>query len=315
MVRTYNYPLVSICIPTRDRVDILKNTLDSIYSDTSVDRSRFEVVVSDNSPTNEMDAIKGLYEPMGNIRFVKSDCVGFMNSINALDHGRGLFLKLLNDYSYFFDDSFKKLINFFHENQERSISVSFTSGMLKNHEIMSCDSFEDFMNNLSYFSSWSSAFCIRRDVFLELRSNIAFDAQFPHTSLVLADRNSEVYIVNDALYFKNMTVPKKGGTDLFKDFSVTYLSLIKRLVAEKVISQKTFNSIKQKLFYEFLVTWYYNTKVKRKNFTYYVSNTYKRILVNYTFCDYLVLVFLAYLMPFKHLLHKVNRFVSAKNQL
>jgi abequosyltransferase len=310
MDRIKNHPLVSICIPTRNRVDILKNTLDSIYSDTSVDRSMFEVVVSDNSSTNEMDVIKGLYESMGNIRFVKSDCVGFMNSINALDHGNGVFLKLLNDYSYFFEDSFQRLINFFQKNQERSISVSFTSGMLKYNEIRSFDSFESFMFNLSYYSSWSSAFCIRRTAFLELRSIIDFDGQFPHTSLVLADRNSEAYIVNDLLYFKNMTVPKKGGTDLFKDFSVTYLGLIKSLIEEKIISNKTYNLIKKRLLYDFLVIWYFNTKIKPNNYTYYVSNTYKRILVNYSIYDFISLIFLAYIQPFKFVINRLGAYLS-----
>lgn len=309
MVKRKIYPLVSICIPTRDRVSILKNTLDSIYRDTSVDRNLFEVVVSDNSPTNELDAIKEVYESMGNIRFVKSDCIGFMNSINALDQGNGIFLKLLNDYSYFFEDSFRKLIMFFQEYQEWKISVSFTSGMLNKNEIMSFDSFEDYMMNLSYFSSWSSAFCIRREVFLDLRSKIDFDGQFPHTSLLLADRNSNVFFVNDNLYFKNMGVPKKGGTDLFKDFSVTYLDLFKPLIDKKVISQRVYDYIKKKLLYDFLVIWYFNTKIKPNNYTYYVSNTYKRILVNYSLYEFASLILLGYFQPFKFVINKLKSYI------
>jgi abequosyltransferase len=310
MAWSKEFPLVSICIPTRNRVDILANTLDSIYSDSSIDRNWFEVVVSDNSPTDEIGKIKEFYEPFGNIRFIKSDCVGFMNSINALDNGNGVFLKLLNDYSYFFNDSFSRLINFFVEYQDKNISVSFTSGLLKSGEIVSYDSFEEYMLKLSYFSSWSSAFCIRKVSFVELRKGIIFDGQFPHTSLVLADRKSDVYIVSDILYFKNMTVPNKGGTDLFMDFSVTYLGLLKPLINQRIISQMTFNSIKKKLFYDFLVIWYYRTKIRRKNFTYYVSDTHKRILVNYSFFEYFSLIFLAYLIPFKHLFLKMNRFIS-----
>lgn len=301
MTWTNDYPLVSICIPTRNRVDILKNTLDSIFQQSSIDKGLFEVVISDNSPTDELDEIKQFYELYGNVRFVKSDCVGFMNSINALDNGNGVFLKLLNDYSYFFGDSFPRLLNFFLEQKENNVSVSFTSGMLKNGEIIAYDSFEDFMLNLSYFSSWSSAFCIRKDVFLRLKNEIVFDGQFPHTSLFLLDRSSDNYIVNDILYFKNMTVPKKGGTDLFMDFSVRYLGLIKSLINEKIISQKTFDSIKKRLLLDFMVEWYYNTKVRKKNFTYYVSDTHKRILVNYSFFQYLILIVLAYLVPIKRL--------------
>jgi glycosyltransferase involved in cell wall biosynthesis len=304
---TNDYPLVSICIPTRSRVNILKNTLDSIFEDSTIDRRVFEVVISDNSPTDELAEIKDFYELYGNVRFVKSECIGFMNSINALDNGKGIFLKLLNDYSYFFDDSFSRLLNFFIEKRDENIAVSFTSGLLKHGEIIPYNSFEEFMLNLSYFSSWSSAFCIRRDAFLKLRMNVLFDGQFPHTSLTLSDRNSDMYIVNDVLYFQNMTVPKKGGTDLFMDFSVTYLGLLKSLVSDNVISQKTFESIKKKLLYDFLVVWYFNTKVRNINFTYYVTDTHKRILVNYSIFEYVTLVFMAYLIPFKHLLIRLRR--------
>ena len=43
-------PVLSICIPTYNRLDILRNTILSIYADLEdVSMEDFEVVVSDNS--------------------------------------------------------------------------------------------------------------------------------------------------------------------------------------------------------------------------------------------------------------------------
>ena len=92
-------PIVSICIPTYGRVEILKNTLDSIFSQC-VESAKFEVCISDNSPTDETEQMLKLYfSDKTNLVYSKSTSEGFINSIEALKLGDGKFLKLHNNYT------------------------------------------------------------------------------------------------------------------------------------------------------------------------------------------------------------------------
>lgn len=300
-------PLLSLCIPTRDRVEILKKTLESIYQDNSIDINLFEVIVSDNSPTDEINELKIFFQDKENLFFIKSDSIGFMNSINALENGNGVFLKLLNDYSYFFDNSFFDLITFFKSQVGKKNCISFTSSALNNNEIVYYSTFDSFLLNLSYFSSWSSAFCIRKEKFDSLKGVISYNNQFPHTSLLFEEYDSTGYVLNDIQYFKNQIVPKKGGTDLFHDFAVVYLNMLDVIQKNGIIQKQVFNNIKSDLFKKFLVEWYYNTKIKPNNYTYNVKNTKERILVHYSSKSYYKLLAFAYLLPFKSLLNYLNK--------
>ncbi len=305
-----NRPLVSICIPTRGRVEILKKTLESIYEDDSIDLSLFEVIISDNSKTDEINVLLPFFEKKNNLIFVKSDSEGFMNSINALKYGSGIFLKLLNDYSYFFDDSFRRLLTFFENQQNNKNCISFTSKSLGRNDIIIYTSFESFIINLSFYSSWSSAFCIRKEKFDLIESNVKYNRQFPHTSLLFKEYDSAGYVVNDVIYFKNQIVPKKGGTDLFSDFAVVYLKMLEDLLKKGLINRESFNYVKSDLFSKFLVTWYYLTKVRSNDFSYYVDNTKERILVYYSSFEYYKLIILAHLLIFKSFLIRFKRIIN-----
>jgi abequosyltransferase len=298
-------PLVSICIPTRGRVGILKQTLESIYEDKSIDLSLFEVIVSDNSDSDEINELFPFFENKKNLFFVKSESDGFMNSINALNNGKGVFLKLLNDYSYFYDNSFRRLIIFFENEENNKNCISFTSNSLGINNVNFYSSFESFIVNLSFYSSWSSAFCIRKEKFDSVKDSIKYNKQFPHTSLLFEEHNSAGFVVNDVIYFKNQIVPKKGGTDLFHDFAVIYLQMLEELFKKDLIKKQSFNRVKSDLFKKFIVYWYYSTKVRSNDFSYYVENTKDRILVYYSSIEYYKLVILAHFLIVKSFLKRL----------
>ena len=93
---------LSICIPTYNRVEFLKQCLQSITSqfvDLSV-YEQVEVVVSDNdSPDNTGRLVEGMQRKFNNIRYFKNDKnIGAdLNVIKAAGYGQG-------DYIWFFSD-------------------------------------------------------------------------------------------------------------------------------------------------------------------------------------------------------------------
>ena len=91
--------LLSICIPTYGRLEILEKTLKSIYADLDdVILETFEVVVSDNDPCKSgLTVVSKL--PYSNLKYFATECEGFLNSFYALKYGKVEFLKLHNNYT------------------------------------------------------------------------------------------------------------------------------------------------------------------------------------------------------------------------
>lgn len=92
-------PLVSIIIPTRDRVEILKNAIDSILNKTSY--SRYEIIIIDNGSKEEktLDYFKKIKNNYSNIRVIREECdfnYSYLNNV-GVKNAKGEYLVLLNN--------------------------------------------------------------------------------------------------------------------------------------------------------------------------------------------------------------------------
>lgn len=262
-------PEVSICMPTYGRVEILKNTLESIFFQ-GVENEKFEVCISDNSPTSETEEMLQMYfNDKENLIYKKSTCEGYFNSIEALKLGKGKFLKLHNNYTNFEKGCFSKFISFVAEYEEENVTLFFTSGCIKQkEEVFLYDSFDSFMNSISYFSTWSSSFGIMNKDFQRLLSqNIELDKMFPHTSLLFALESNRKFVVNNFIYFDNQDVGKKGGYNIPQVFGTRYLGMCNNLLVDKKISELTFRTIKEGIL-SFIADWYLNVKIFPKKYTF-----------------------------------------------
>ena len=289
---------LSICIPTNGRIEIVKNTLDSIYLNCEVDYSEFEVILSDNSKTDELLQLLDSYKKYPNIVYSKTTSQGFLNSANALKLGNGLFLKLHNNYSIFNPGSLHKMISVIKALQDQRPLVFFTNGHLKRNDNQSFNSFNSFSNALSYWNSWSTGFSIWKSDFDE-NCEKELSNMFPQTSLLLFNSKKSLFVINDEIFFTNQEVPKKGGYNLFQTFCVDYLSLMNLAKENNIISLQTFNKIKKDLFYNYLVVAYYNTKIKKNELTFELNNIKKSLSFYYLKSQYYLLVFLSYNLAFK----------------
>jgi abequosyltransferase len=299
--------LLSICIPTNGRIELLKNTLDSIFSNCFVPVSEFEVVISDNSSNDEVLDLLENFKDYPNIIYSKSDSLGFLNSINALKLGNGEFLKLHNNYTMFDGEGLAKLISFI-KNQIKTKPLIF----LKNtgvNKISKFDNFDDFCSELTFWNTWSTGFTIWRSDFVA-NSEADFNLMFPHVTLQNYMWVKSSFIINEHRYFINQEVEGKGGYNLFKTFAVDYLEIMNHLFQKNIIKIETFNKIKNELFFKFLVVWYFNTKIKKNKYTFDLSEIKKHISVYYGGYGYFKLLFFAYFLVIKKIYLKIIRLIS-----
>jgi abequosyltransferase len=300
-----NRPFLSLCIPTYNRLDILRNTIESIYSDLDgVDLADFEVVISDNEPNQSARETVENFK-FENIRYYSTDCDGFLNSYHSLKCGTGLFLKLHNNYTKLRARSLKFMIEDIKDNSINKPVVFYTDGLQQIGKIRKITNFDTFMFELSYFSSWSSGFGIWKEDFDRLSDSIVINKYFPQTSLLLTQFRKSEFIINDMPFFINQSVPNKGGYNIFKVFSIDYISLISESNQRKEISSMTLNKIKSDLLLNYLTVRYFKTVVLRiDNFE--RSDIRKSIEVNYSIFSYYLMIVVALLSPFRYAIRKVK---------
>lgn len=299
----------SICIPTNGRIDIVKNSLDSIYTDCKVPFSEFEVVLSDNSTNDELLYLLESYKQYPNIVYEKTDCNGFLNSINALKLGKGAFLKLQNNYTMFTGEGLIHFANFVKQKSEEKPLVFFKNSGKEG--IKNYNSFDDFNCDLSFWNSWSTGFSIWKKDFDRIK-NVEVNSMFPHTSLFLLQYSKKSFVLNDSIYFVNQEVPRKGGYDLFKTFAIDYLRMLEDEMLKGNLSKRTFNKIKKDLFFDFLTVWYSNTKILKNEYTFKLVNIKQSIGVYYSRSSYYKLIFYGHVVAFKCKIYSIINLIKNK---
>lgn len=287
-----DYPIISICIPTYKRPEILKRTILSILSE-NIDTNILDICITDNSKTNETkDMIDNEFANTVNLHYRKTYCEGFMNSIEALKYGDGVFLKLHNDYSMFKKGELKNFVNTVLSHIDDKPVLFFSMGALKKEKKIEyfCN-FNDFLYDIHYYSTWSSAFCVwRRDLDIFLSKNIDIDNMFPHTSILYYLTYSSLYVVDDYEYVDNLSLKKKGGYNLPDNFARIYLTMTQKLLDNKIICKNTYDKIENGII-KFIAQWY--SIVENHKDTYYFSfdndeRTIKKICGDYGLFKYQV---------------------------
>ena len=265
-------PLISICIPTYGRELILKKTIESILlNNTNTDF--YEICISDNSPTDETkQMLQKYFFENKNIIYKKSTSEGYYNSIEALKIGKGKFLKLHNNYTCFKKNYFDTFINEIKQYDENTVLFFLSNGKTNNDSIIKYNSFNDFLNYISYLSTWSSSFGIwKKDLDKLLNSDIEIDSMFPHTSLLFFLSNKSDYIINKTQYFENQDVKKKGGYNLPETFGTRYLKMCDQLLKNKYITQSTYDHIKTDILH-FISDYYINVRYFKDKYTFDYNN-------------------------------------------
>lgn len=297
-------PIISICIPCCKRIDYVRKTLDSIYKTNSdVLLQDYEVVVSDNDPEAELNVLVKEYN-YPNFHYYESKCAGFMNSFYALSYGTGVFLLLHNSQELFRGKALGTIVDLVRSNN-RSF-IFFSSGFLLRGDCFIEPDFDSFMNAISYWSSWSNAFGIRKSEFDKIKDNITLNQTFPHTSLLMTQTGYSSYLICDFPLFMTQFVRGRSGHNKFHAFVCEYPSLIDMSYRQGNISKVTRNSILRGLLYTYLPFLYFNVKIARREM--WDSDGFnKKLKYFFPKYSYFVIVLLSLFTPFRICIRRIKR--------
>ena len=306
-----NITLLSICIPSYGRIEILRNTLSSIYSQIGdVCEDDFEVIVSDNDPNRALQCLTEEFN-YSNFNYYATDCEGFLNSYYVLTYATGALIKLHNNTMLWKPGSLKNLLQIIRHNMSEKPLMFFTNGIRQTYATRQFKSFDEFMCDLSYLSSWSNGLFIWKDDF-DRNKNIAINEYFPQTSILLTQYYKESFISSDYPFFELQKVSKKGGYNIFKVFGIDYIELIESAYLNGHISKKTFDRIKSKILLNFLPLNFFKTKILKVE-TYETSGLKENLRNYYPWYAYYILVTLGFFFMPHYLVKFIrNQFLKCK---
>lgn len=267
-------PILSLCMPTNGVIEWVFPVLNSIF-EQDCDVNDFEVIITDNGNNDDFKRkIRDYNVGHGNLHYFETDALPFINEIESYKRANGQLLKFVNHRTMLETGALQRLIDFAKDNAEIKPITYFTNGVLfKKRNAVEYSTFDEFVRNLSYWSSWSTGMTIWRSDFEKLSEDVdAFNELFPHTNVLFAERTRKKYVIDNSVIFDEIPQGKKpkGNYDLYYAFGVEYPGIILDLLRSKDITTETFKSVVDDNL-EFIADLYIQYNIKKSYCSYDLS--------------------------------------------
>ena len=254
-------PVLSICIPTYNRAEILRRTLSSIINQPFVLHSaQVEVVVSDNCSTDHTSSVVqefiSSYPEI--IRYVRSNQNDEeLNFERALRNGKGRFLKLHNDSFGFREGALEPLVKVISKLEiTKPVVFIVNEHLLPGMKaVQMCESMDEFMDQVSYRSTWIGGFGIWREHLLQINDFSRYvSKRLTQTDVLLrmiSEKRKSVIIRGPM--FPCFNTSRKGGYNIAEVFGSNYLSILKEHLAAGNLSEAAYARAKKSVLIEHIL--------------------------------------------------------------
>lgn len=291
-----NNVLLSLCIATDGKVNLVLPAIESIYSQ-GVDNNLFEVVVTDNGDKDDLEtAIKQF--SYSNFHYYRTQAVGFTNQITAVEKSTGAFIKLVSHRCRMLPGSIEELISMIEHYKSQKPIVFCGDGYIKSEEIVDCNNINDFVKVMSFMATWAGGTCVWREDLVNYKSQ-KINEMFPHTLFLFQLRKESKYVIWNKKITTMVDDRKKGGYNFYHTFAVDFMDIIHELRITNKISIETFLKTKKELF-NFLTDTYIIEKVIPSRHKYILSGIKSSMSVHFGALYYYYMILFAYLiLPYK----------------
>lgn len=278
-----NEVLLSICIPTFNRPELLIKSIDSLVKQNIFQNTNaVEIVISDNfsNEKNSEIVINYIKQFGSKIIYSKTDInILDKNFERALSYGNGLFLKLSNDTLIYDAGFLEYMVNLINNNLEKKPILFFGNNLLKNKQDEFGFGLNFFVNQVSYYSTWIASFGIWKSDFDKVDDfNRSSKFHLIQTDILfnLIKKNNLVFVSNTHL-FNVQKVGIKGGFDVVTVFLDNYSHLLFEQVNQYNLSYKIYNrevkNVVRKFIIKSIILSYY-----KLGFNYHYNNGFTRIV-------------------------------------
>jgi glycosyltransferase involved in cell wall biosynthesis len=221
--------LLSICIPTYNRADILSRTLEELFVNPDFDAAKIEVVVSDNASTDHTAEVVARYP---SVRYYRNETnLGSNPNFTVLlNRARGKYLRLMNDTVRFNEGMLGKMLREIEAADQTRENLYFASSLPRTkHKEYVVHGKNQFIGIISFYITWIANFGMWRTDFEKIEDKDRFVDTLLHQvdwTLCMAGNGKEAKIYNDK-FLQVEEVSNKGTYDFFNVFIVNYFSILK----------------------------------------------------------------------------------------
>nr|WP_315418510.1 glycosyltransferase family 2 protein [uncultured Pedobacter sp.] len=289
-----NETLLSICIPTYNRCEVLDKVLANIFNDKDYNAALIEVIVSDNCSTDNTAQIVSKYPLVKYYRNLNN--IKDVNFSVCLDYATGKYLRLVNDTVIFKPGALKFMLDKISENinGEKNIFFYKNTFLHENCEVR-INSKASFLEEVSFYLTWIANFGVWREDFIKIQNKNRYaELQFGQVdwSLRIVENNKDTIVYFDD-FFEVITPKNKGGYHIFNTFINKYLLIIKN----ENFSIYQYEVEKYRLLRYFIYSWYLTLFITNKeSFSFDTKGTYKIILKKYWYHIYIYPLYIRTLM-------------------
>lgn len=267
--REYSY-LLSICIPTYNRVDTLTKCIDSIVLNDFFSEN-IEIVISDNcSSDNTEAAVQTYLKKYKSVKYYRnsSNLGGDRNILLSLQRGNGKYLKLTNDYNVFSELGIKHLIDIVEKYSENEPALFFNSNSKIEYHEDTFHSFDKFVEKAGWTMSWigNHGFWKSDIDSWEKDADRYIAIKFMQVDWLIRSffKRNEGIICTTNLTYRLDTIAKQGDYNFFEIHTDNYFYLFQECVKDGRLSEKSFLVLKRKVL-RGLLQWVFTLYLKRDN--------------------------------------------------
>ena len=253
-------PLLSICIPTYNRAEILDECLRLLVSNKGFS-DEVEVIISDNCSEDNTQEISLKYvNAYPHVRYYRNEenIGGERNFLKVLSYANGLYIKLHNDYSAFTEDGLSNLINKIKSvSNEKPLLFLAVNREIGEERLVNIN---ELLDNVGINITWIGSYVYDREVFGNLPDvDKRIDSKLMQVDWLvrLMGRESNCLLCHSP-YAKNIIEVPRSGVNPFKVFGVNYLDYMNELRIHGMITLDIYLKLKNEA-YSFIRDFYYLT--------------------------------------------------------
>lgn len=298
--------LISFCIPTYNRGEILFQTIKSYVNDPAFD-DRVELVISDNCSTDNTQELVNEFLHYKNISYKRlPENIGAEhNMLSVLAQAKGMYLKLMNDTITLKPGALQKFLDIIQNQKANNKPIFFYQNIpfLNTNKSIHCFNINDLLSNVSYYNTWIGNFGAWKLQYEQIEDKSRYShLRFPQTDwtfkLINRYGNHEICFGD---FYSISELSGKGGYNIFEVFVNNYLQLLKAYKSDQHISKLVFNREKSRLILRFLTPWSAILLTRKKDFTFPIKNGFFIIMKEYWYLPvfYLSLFVLFYYLGFE----------------
>jgi glycosyltransferase involved in cell wall biosynthesis len=251
--------LLSICIPTYNRADVLEKCVETIVLENGFD-SRVEIIILDNDSSDHTEIVaKRFTQSYSNVFYFKNkENIGMeKNILKVLEYGRGKLLKLCNDYCLFNKGTLEELLDLIVDNCDQS-SILYFHNKHNTSSVAICEDLNCFFKKVTYWPTWIGTFSIWKNDFDLFNNTQSFEGLlFPHLMMFLEnfEAKKKVKIIYKPLFYDIPGI-KKGGYDFFEVFVQNFVGkILHEVYSAGKINLITLYEVKSAFYHNFLKKW------------------------------------------------------------